>query len=102
MIYQLENKRIEILAIASFHISIYASSIIMFFALLISMPSFNSNNFYQNRPKIKLFLLKNTKFWSARGSARRPPYFRGKGASPPDPRDSPPPFRILATRLPVA
>ena len=42
------------------------------FSPLISLPHFKSINFYQNRPKIKLFLQKNTKFW-ALGSAPIPP-----------------------------
>ena len=37
------------------------------FALPISMPSFKSIIFYQNSPKIKLFLQKNAKFSSAGG-----------------------------------
>ena len=43
------------------------------FALLISMPCFESINFYQNKFKIELFLQNNTKFLSAGGSAPRPP-----------------------------
>ena len=35
------------------------------FVLLISMPHFQSINFYENRPKIKLFLQKYPKFSSA-------------------------------------
>ena len=43
------------------------------FALPISMPRFKSIIFfYQNSPKIKLFLPKNAKFLSARGSAPTP------------------------------
>ena len=42
----------------------YATSLMMF-SPLISLPHFKSINFYQNRPKIKLFLQKNTKFLSA-------------------------------------
>ena len=58
------------------------------FALLISKPRFKSIIlFYQNSPKMKLFLQKNAKFLSA-------------GASPPDPhwppaadpQNSPPPI----------
>ena len=43
------------------------------FALLIFMPRFDNINFYQNRPRIRLFFQKNTKFLSAWGSAPRPP-----------------------------
>ena len=43
------------------------------FALLISMPCFESINFHQNKLKIKLFLQTNTNFLSAEGSAPRPP-----------------------------
>ena len=39
------------------------------FSPLFSMPRIESINFYQNRPKIKLFLPKNTNFLSAGGSA---------------------------------
>ena len=44
------------------------------FARLISMPyfKFNSINFDQNRPKIKLFFPQNTKFLSTGGFAPRP------------------------------
>ena len=37
------------------------------FALLISMPRFKSIIFYQNSPKIELFLKKNAKFSSVGG-----------------------------------
>ena len=47
------------------------------FALPISEPRFKNIIFNQNSPKMKLFLQKNAKFSSA-------------GASPPDPRNSPP------------
>ena len=50
----------------------YATSLIMF-ALPIFMPPFRSIFFYQNSPKIKLFLPKNAKFLSAGGSAPIPP-----------------------------
>ena len=43
------------------------------FAPLISMPSFESIDFYQNKLKIKLFLQNNTNFLSAEGSGARPP-----------------------------
>ena len=43
------------------------------FALLISMPCFESINFYQNKLKINLFLQNNTDFLSAGSSAPRPP-----------------------------
>ena len=42
------------------------------FALLIFMPRFKSINFYQNKPKITLFLPKNLKFSSAGGYAADP------------------------------
>ena len=63
------------------------------------MPRFDSIDFYQNRPLIKLFLLKNTKFSSAEASAPqsseppaaeasvlRLPSLQRLGASPPDPQ----------------
>ena len=43
------------------------------FALPISMPRFKSIIFYQNKPKIKLFLQKNAKFSSAGASAPSAP-----------------------------
>ena len=45
------------------------------FALPSSLPHFKSIIFYQNRPKIKLFLQNNAKFSSAGGSAPRPPNY---------------------------
>ena len=52
------------------------------FALPISKPRFKSIIFYQNSPKIKLFLQKNAKFLSSGGGAPRPP------------KQPPPPLRI--------
>ena len=69
MIYQLVNKRTEILPLATSHIAHLCNYV---FALLISMPHFKSINFYQNRLKIKLFLKKNTKFSIAGVSTPRP------------------------------
>ena len=43
------------------------------FALPIAMPRFKSIIFYQNSPKMKLFLQKDAKFLIAGGSAPRPP-----------------------------
>ena len=60
MIYQLVNKRAEILAI-TFHIARLCDSYNHVFVLLIFMPRFNSVSFFRNKPKIKLFLTKNTK-----------------------------------------
>ena len=54
------------------------------------MPRFKSIIFYYNSPKIKLFLQKNAKFWSAGGSSPTPSCLRRLGAPPPDPQDSPP------------
>ena len=42
------------------------------FALLISMPCFESINFYQNKLKINLYLQNNTTFLSAGDSAPTP------------------------------
>ena len=59
MIYQLVNKRAEILSLATSHFPIYATSKFNHvFAQLISVPRFKSINFYQNRPKIKKIKLK--------------------------------------------
>ena len=67
------------------------------FALPISEPRFKSIVFfYQNIPKIKLFLQKNAKFSSAGGSALRPPRLRRLGAFPPNPQ--PPAARGSAPR----
>ena len=67
--------------------------------------------FYQNSPKIKLFLQKNAKFSSA-PQKEFPPRLRRLGASPPDPhllpaaggsspspKKQPPRCEFLATRL---
>ena len=62
MIYQLVNKIIETLAIATSHIAHLCKSYNYVFAPQISMPRFNSINFYQNRPKIKLFCQKIQNF----------------------------------------
>ena len=59
------------------------------------MPRFKSIIFYQNSPKIKLFLKKNAKFLSAGNFAPRPPCLRRLGALPPDPHTQPP-LRISA------
>ena len=70
MIYQLVNKRAEILATAIFQIAHLCNQYNHVFAQLTSIPCFNSINFDQNRPKIiKLFFPKNTKFLSVWGSA---------------------------------
>ena len=71
MIHQLVNKRAEILLLATSHIAHLRNQFSSVFALLISMPRSKSINIYQNRPKIKLFSQKTTKFSSA-------------GAPPPD------------------
>ena len=48
------------------------------------MPRFKSINFYQNIPKIKLFLQKMQNFLCAEGSAPRPPCLQRLAALPPD------------------
>ena len=48
------------------------SESIRVFALVISMPCFESINFYQNKLKIKLFLQNNKNFLSAGGSNQTP------------------------------
>ena len=73
---------------------IYATSLIMF-ALPISMPRFKSINFYQNIPKIKLFLQKNAQVfvcWMLRSQTPVPP--AAGGFSPKPPKQPPPPLRI--------
>ena len=76
MIYQLVIKRTKILAIATSHIAHIRNYYNHAFALLMSVPRFNSINFYQNKPKIKLCLPKKLKI------------FRAIGALPPDSRAS--------------
>ena len=63
MIHQLVNNRTEILARATSHIAHLCNWYNLVFALLISLSRFNSNNFYQNRPKIKLFFPKKYKIF---------------------------------------
>ena len=68
------------------------------------MPRFKSIIFYQNSPKIKIFLQKSAKLLSAGNSASRPPSLRRLwlqtptrrrlGAPPPDLQNSPHPLRI--------
>ena len=67
------------------------------FALLISKPRFDSNNLYQNRPEIELFLPTNTKFWNPeiRPQLPVPP---AAGSFPPHPKTALL-FKFLATRL---
>ena len=50
------------------------------FALLIFMPRFNTINFYQNKPKIKLFLPK--KMQNFRALAAPPPHLRNNTTAP--------------------
>ena len=99
MIYQHVNKRAKNLSLATFHIAHFCKHSIRF-ALPISMPRFKSINFYQNSPKIKLFLKKKCKIvkcWGLRPQTPAPPV---AGNFPPDPQNSPPNCEFLATRLP--
>ena len=64
MMYQPVTKRTEVLQLITSYYPIYATSLIVF-SLLIGMPRFESINFYQNKPKIKLFL----QIFECRGSA---------------------------------
>ena len=75
------------------------------------MPRINSINFYQNRPKIKLFLPKKIFFecWGIRPPHPMPPVAGGLaprlqlppvvGGFAPRPRNASPHRRFLATRL---
>ena len=63
MVYQLVNKRTEILAVATSHIAHLCKKYNHVFALLICMPRFNSVNFHQNWSKIKLVLPKGFKIF---------------------------------------
>ena len=67
-------------------------NLFFFFALLISMPRINSINFYQNRPKINLYLPEKTRAlgypppllrWL--GSCSQTPIARGGWGSAPRP-----------------
>ena len=90
MIYHFVNIRTEILAIATSQIVHLCNQYNHAFIQLISMPRFNSINFYQNRPKIKLFLppkiYKIFERWGLR----------------PQTLVTIPPFRFLATPLLLA
>ena len=83
IIYQHLNKRTKILPLATSQIA-HATSLNMF-ALLISMPRFKSIIFYQNNPKIKLFLQKSAVFerWGLRSQTPK----------------TAPHYEFLATRL---
>ena len=83
----------------------------MIFAMLISMPRINSIDFYQNRPKIKLFLPKKLKFFESWG-IRSTPYASGGwgpcprpqlplvvGGSAPRPPQRPPHCKFLVTGM---
>ena len=63
MIQQFVNKITEILTIATSHKPHLCNYYNHVFALLISMPRFNSINFFQNWLKIKLFLPKEYKIF---------------------------------------
>ena len=54
--YQLVNERTEILSLATSHTAFPQFNHV--FALQTSMPHSKINNFYRNRPKIKLLLQK--------------------------------------------
>ena len=71
MLNQLANKKTETMAIASYHTAHSCKSYNHVFALHVSMPRFNSIDFYQNKSKLKLFCPKNAKFSSAWGSAKK-------------------------------
>ena len=88
MIYQLVNKRTEILPLSTSHIARLCNQFNHALALLISMPhlTLKSIELYQNRPKIKLFLQKKIQ------------NLRALGALPPDPGTTPH-CRFLASRL---
>ena len=63
MIYHLVNKRTEILGISTSHVVDLCNQFNHVFAQLVSMPRIN---FYQNRPKMKLFLQKKYKIFERR------------------------------------
>ena len=73
MIYQLVNKKTKILAIAISQIAHSCNQYNHVFALLISMPCFNSINFDQNTPKIKSFFPKNYKIFERLGLCSQTP-----------------------------
>ena len=77
MIYQHVNKRAKILPLATFHIAHLCKYSIRF-ALPISMPRFKSISFYQNSPKMKLFLKKKMQNCQELGAP--PPDHRASGS----------------------
>ena len=82
MIYQLVNKRTEILAIATSHINHLCNYYgIMIFCTANFMPRINSIDFYQNRPKIVIFA-KKIKIFESWGSAPTPYASGGWGPCP--------------------
>ena len=83
MIYQLVDKRTEIFAIVASH-TVNLSC----FSLLISMPRFNSINFYQNWLKKQNFAKILLNF------AKKTQNFRAHGAALLDPRSRHPPLQI--------
>ena len=59
------------------------------------MPHFNSIKFYQNRPKIKLFFVKNRQNFRALGAQPPDPqWYSADRAELPDPRKCPSPLQI--------
>ena len=59
---QLKNKKTANLPLATLHIACLCNQFNHVLVLLISAQHFKCNNFYQYRPKIMLFLQKNTSF----------------------------------------
>ena len=72
MSYQLVNRRTKILPLATSHIAHLRNQFNHVFALLISLPSFTSINFYQNSPKINIFL-QNIQNFRASGASETAP-----------------------------
>ena len=88
IIYQHLNKRTKVLPLAISQITHLCNQSCLhcqFLSYVLKALFF----FYQNSPKMKLFLQKNAKFTSARGSAPRPPCLRRLGALLPNPQNSP-------------
>ena len=101
MIYQLVNKRTEILAIATSHIAHVCNQYNHGFTLQISMPRINSIIFIKIGLKLIYFCQKKTKLLSQGGSAPNPRGSGGWGFRPQTPETAPPPphCKFLATHL---
>ena len=100
IIYQHLNKRTNILPLATSQIAHLCHQFNYVLHCQFLSHVLKALFFNQNSPKIKLFLLKNAKFSSARGSNPRSPCLRRLEALPPN--SQPPAARGFAPRPPLA